>query len=322
VCSDVFTSSNGSGVGSGLHVDGFGLLSLGLSVRSEGSRSGASGNSLFTISVLLGGLGSFVGFLGFSLFSSGLLLGSKSTIVVLLSEFELILHGGLVCFSIFEFLSHLVFVGFGGVVCFDGSGMGHAGFTGGDLGLVPVSEGMELEGFGGGGSFGGLEFGVNCVSLYGHGFDGGFLGAVVLGNGSVVLLDGSEPFGVPFSLDSDLLGSDVLGAEVEFSFVGSGSDELHVLGKVDGTSSLGFLEGVKASEEAVVGEVGGLGCGLGGGFGGDISVLLTDVLGLLVAVPIVPLSVFTPEGGAVFSLSIVVRLSSAPVGVLHLLSTS
>jgi len=126
---------------------------------------------------------------------------------------------------------------------------------------------MLFDGKGFGGGFGSLELGVDGITLFSIGIDGGFLGTFVGLLGFVVLLDGSEPCGVPFSLNSDLLGSDVLGLEVEVSFGVSGSDELHVLGKVDGTSSLGFLEGVQASEEAVVGEVGGLD---GGGFSSSL----------------------------------------------------
>jgi len=125
---------------------------------------------------------------------------------------------------------------------------------------------MLFDGKGFFGGFGSLELGVDGITLFSHGIDSGFLGVFVLGNGIVVLLDGSEPCGVPFSLNSDLLGSGVLGVEVEVSFGVSGLDKCHVFGKEFGTSSLGFLEGVLASEEAVVGEVGGLD---GGGFRAD-----------------------------------------------------
>merc|ERR1712127_1118773 len=102
---------------------------------------------------------------------------------------------------------------------------------------------MELEGFGLGGSFGGLEFGVSSASLNFHGVDGGLLGAVVLGNGSIVNGDGLAPCGVPLSLDPDLLGRGVPGAEVDVSCGVSVFGKCHALGLVLGASSLGFREG-------------------------------------------------------------------------------
>lgn len=131
-----------------------------------------------------------------------------------------------------------------------------------------------------------------------------------MGNGLLVSSDlesvGSVPSG---GVLSHGFGT-VLGGEVLVGSDVSGSDELHVLSDVSHSSGLGFLEGVVAAEERVVGEGRAVVSRLSRGTLG----LLASELGLVVAADIVPSATTSPvHEGAVFVMP-VVGLSSAPVG--------
>jgi len=132
----------------------------------------------------------------------------------------------------------------------------------------------------------------------------------VVGNGLLVSSDlesvGSVPSG---GVLSHGFGT-VFGGEVLVGSDVSGSDEFHVLSDVSHSSGLGFLEGVVAAEERVVGEGRAVVSRLSRGTLG----LLASELGLVVAADIVPSAATSPvHEGAVFVM-VVVGLSSAPVG--------
>jgi hypothetical protein len=299
-------------------------------VGLEGSGSGSGGFTLGLIGSFLGSNGGGVLGNGGMLGSFGLGLGSESSVVVSHSSFVLSLGSGFFSLSVSEFTLGSSVLGTGTRMGTLGSRITHFGFGGGNLGGVPGTKGMESEGIGGVGSFGGLEVSVDGVSLLGVGFDSGGLGTIVGFNGLLVGSDSSEPFGVPLSLNSDLLSSDVLGVVVDVSGLRSDHHSLHVLSHVLGTGIFSFLEGIESREEVIVGVSGtgvsganrflersGCGCFLGlGGLLGNL--LLADVLVLFVTIIIVPLAL-TRDGYAVFVVP-VVGFSTIPVGVRNLFS--
>ena len=247
-----------SGKGIGLLGNGEPGLLNGVLVGSVSFGSGSGGVTLSSVGTSLGLLGGGVLGLGGSLGGKSLGLGGESGVVVAVSGLMLGFGGSLFSFFGSEDIRGSGGFGIGIGLGAKGGGVVLSGFSGGNLGGVPGSEGMESEGISGVGSFGGLEVSEDSESLFVSSGDGGFLSVVVIKNGILVSGDGLQPGNVEFSLNSDLLGSDVLGVEVNVGSLASGKISLRVFNNVLLTGSFGFFEGVESShEERVVGKGGG-----------------------------------------------------------------
>ena len=255
---DSIMSEDSLGTGSGSEEDGGLSLFDSLTVVVE---SGSSGSGSDSLSFIGSGIGCDVG----GVFSDGSGLGTGS--------------GGLSSFSGFVAVGGSVVGRFGssgigrsigkdtgGSGSFSGgslrsilrSGAVLSGSSFGNLGEVPFSESLLLDGKGGGGGFGGNEVSVGGSDLSSKGGSLGSGHLVVMSDGLFVGSDGGQPFGVPFSLESDLLGSGVFSREVELGSNGSLLNKLKVSSNELGTSSLGFLERVFVEEERLIGEIGSL----------------------------------------------------------------
>jgi hypothetical protein len=284
VVSDLLGFGPSVSEGSGLLSDGLGGLLNGVSVGGECGGSGSGGSSLISISGSLNFLGFLMSLNGSFFTSLGLGLGSESTFMVSHSGIILRFGSGFFSFSVSKGKFSSSVLGNGAIMSSRGSFVGFGGFGGGNLGGVVGSEGMESESISGVSGFRGLEGGEDGESLPASGSDGGCLGTFVGIDGVFVFFYGSVPFGVPFTLNSDLLSSGVLGVEVNVGRCDSSSVKLHVFSDVLGTGSLSFGIGVERFEERIVsvgGTSGGFGTEFGACFHGSLKV--ESVVSLIVA---------------------------------------
>jgi len=189
VSSDGFTCEDSLSTGSGSEEDGSLTLFLSISVAFEGSGSGSSSN---TFSIISGGLS----FDGGSMSSDGTFLSAESFLLSGLSSL-MVVRGSFVGslgrvnlgLSISKDISGSDSFGVGSLLSFIGSVVLRLGGRGGDLGVVPSSESLLLDGKGSGGGFGGLEVSGGGSDLSGKSFLHGIGHLNVVSFGLFVLVD-------------------------------------------------------------------------------------------------------------------------------------
>jgi len=254
VSSDSVSSNDSLGTGFGFDEDGSLRLFLSFFVALEGS---GSGSGSFTFSFIGGSLCSDGGSMssdGTFLMGESFLLSGLSSLMVVRGSFVGNAGRFNLGISLSKDLSGSFSFGVGILLSFVGSVVLFLGDPGGDLGGVPSSESLLLDGKGSGGGFSGLQVSGGGSDLSGKRFLLGSGHIVVMSDGVFVLSDRGQPFGVPLSLESDLLGSSVFSREVE---VGSGTSCFHtflMLSNEKGTSGFSFRERGFVHEERIIGE--------------------------------------------------------------------